>query len=241
MYTVTTDITKIQDMLLDPLKKEAPFILSHAMNTTLKTLKARQSKEINRYLDKNATKYTTNDNFYIPSTKRNLVAYYGWGYRSHYTPNLVQNTRVKPHKGTSLVEMNPNASKKFKSGDRLKRDIIKKIQAGQVKRGKVQSAFIGKRKGTFGAWELTDWRKTPSKNKGKRGGKKMNKARFHGIKLIAQMEDKSRMQNKKYPSYDLGINFINNRFRRQAISSMGYALKKYNSWMLSQTYNGGIY
>lgn len=236
---ISSNYGTIKSLLIEPLKREAPFIMSHTINETLRALKAKQSREIGNYLEKKPSNYTKKDNFYIKSSKRNLVGYYGWGYRSHYTPKLIEDGKVKPHKGNVLVEMNPNAGKKFKTGNRLKKNIIQKIADGGVTRGRgkgkkpVRSAIIKRIKGTYGAWELMGWKAHIKKN-GKKG-----KARFHGVRLIAQLEDKSRYQEKRYPSTELGIKFIESRVNRQAVKSMNYALRKYNSWMVAQLAKGG--
>jgi hypothetical protein len=229
-FIIKSDVAKVRAMLIEPLQKEADFIMSHAINQTLLALKKRQSKEIAKYLDKKTgvQNYTKKDNYIIMSKKRDLVGSYGWGYRSHYTPNLVEDTKVKARKGT-LVELNTNPKIKTAisgKGRRLKKDIVSRARSGQLK-----NAFIGTFRGVRGVWQKINKYTPKTQRKLK---KEDRKPRYKNIALLVSLNRKSRLQKQRYPSADLAVKFVYGRFDRQIIKSMRYSLNKYRAWAKSE-------
>jgi hypothetical protein len=215
MLTAKINTKGFQRNVVDSMKKQVPFALSHAINKTMSTVRKDQIKKMDEVFEGGATRYTKGSARVQYSNKRNLTSYlyYDVGSRPYMRTMLYGGT-VKPSK-RKLVEPafnNGKSAARLNKFGNLGKDFIKNNKE------KSDRYFIGIPKGRPNTDQYYGlWRRSGKGGKDKRG-------RSRGkMKLIVSMAKTKREQTALFHSSDYAKSEFMARIYRQIPASFRYA------------------
>jgi len=216
MLTVKVNTKNFQRNVVDSMKSQVPFAISHAINKTMSAVRKDQIKMMDQVFEGGATRFTKGSARVQYSNKRNLTSYlfYPGGDRA-YVQTLIKGGKVLPKK-RKLVEP---ALTGGKAAIRLNK--FGNIPKGFVKKQQEQKSdkfFVGIPKGRPKSDEYYGlWRRY-----GKGGLDKRGRARGR-IKLMVSMAKTERYQKPIFESSDYAYQEFMARIYRQIPASFRYA------------------
>ena len=215
MLAVKIDTRNFQRNVVDSMKKQVPFAISHAINKTMSAVRKDQIKMMDQVFEGGATRFTKGSARVQYSNKRNLTSYlfYPGGDRA-YVQTLIKGGQVLP-KGRKLVEPAFTSGKPATRLNKFGNIPNKFIQSQKEKSDKF---FIGIPKGRPKSDEYYGlWRRY-----GKGGLDKRGRARGR-IKLMISMAKRERFQKPIFDSSDYAYQEFMARIYRQLPASFRYA------------------
>lgn len=215
MYTFKLDIDKFKADIQEPLKKQAPFAVSHAINKTMAASRKDQQKEMQRYFDGGATRWTLGGVRVLYSNKRNLYSVLYYNHDRPYMEQMIYGGTVTPTK-KKLVQPTFGSTKKPNARLNKFGNLPNKYLS---KKAKDDKFFVGIPRGRTGQKYYGLWRRY-----GRGGYTKKGKARGT-LKMLVSMEKTSRKQQTVFPADDIAMKFFMDRFYRQLPASFRYAAR----------------
>jgi hypothetical protein len=226
MITINVDANKLKNKL-EAYGKQAPFIISHALNKTIVAIRKDQVKQIPKHLDK-ANAYTRSSPRFTRSKKKDLNTLLYFNMATHgFMEGVLKGARISPKAGSKrlVAPMKPAQTSK----GRMKNYDYGKGKSSYIKqklplktRGGQSRFFIGVPKHKSGDNYLGLWERQNFVKKGK--GKK-TKAVSTKLMMHVSMRQKSRFDKKKFPSGEIASQMFMSRIHRQIAASTRLALR----------------
>ena len=215
MMTVKLDVSGFKKNLIEPLRRQAPFAISHAINKTLSAVRKDQIQQMDRVFDGGAVRYTKGSPRILYSSKRDLEGFLYYPANYGYMHEVIQGGTVLP-KGRKLVEPSFTRGKSAVTLTKRGKNIPNKFLKNNKE--KKDKFFIGIPKGRpksdsyYGLW----------RRYGKGGLSKRGKPRGR-IKLIISMAKTKREQKAIFHSAEYAVAEFNKRIYRQIPASFRFA------------------
>ena len=217
MMTVKLDVSGFKKNLIEPLRRQAPFAMSHTVNKTLSAVRKDQIQQMDRVFDGGAVRFTKGSPRILYSNKRNIEGLLYYPAKYGYMHEVIQGGTLLPKK-RKLVEPSftrgKSALKLTNRGKNIPNNFV------QNNKEKKKTFFIGIPKGRpnsdsyYGLW----------RRYGKGGISKRGKARGR-IKLIISMAKTKREQKAIFHSAEYAVAEFNKRIYRQIHASFRFAAR----------------
>lgn len=209
------DVANIKKNIVDPLKRQVPFAISHAITKTMAASRKDQQVQMDKYFDGGATRWTKGGVRVSYPNKRNLYSVMYYNADRPYMREMIYGGTVKPTK-KKLVQ--PVLSKGNKPNARLNKfgNLPNKYLS---KNAEKKQFFVGIPRGRKGQQYYGLWRRY-----GRGGYSRKGKAKGT-LKMLVSMEKVSRKQDTVFPADDLAYKFFMGRINRQIPVSFRYAAR----------------
>lgn len=227
MISINIDTKKLANKL-DAYARQAPFIVSHAMNKTIVAIRKEQVKEIPKYLDK-ANAHTRSSPRFTRSKKKDLNVQLFYNMNTHgYMEGVLDGARIEPKSGSKRLvspmkpaQTSQGRMKNYGKG-KGKESYIKQKLALKT-RGGQSRFFVGIPKHKSGDRYLGLWERKVFKKVGK--SKKKSKPVSTKLLMHVSMHRKYRVDKMKFPSGKIAANTFTARIHRQIAASTRLALR----------------